>query len=80
MLYILDGIENSEQTKQKARTVTGERLAIFYAHGSAFLSAVADCSGLWAEYGVVDGKRWSRRQTIDRGAFAQRTPPFFSDS
>ena len=36
----------SKQTKKKARTVTGERLAIFYARGPAFLSAVADCSGL----------------------------------
>lgn len=49
--------------------MTGERLAIFYAHGSAFLSVVADGSGQWAEYGV-EGKPWSRRQTINRGAFA----------
>jgi hypothetical protein len=46
MLYIRRHRKLSKQTKQKARSVTGERPAIPYAHGYAFLSAVADCSGL----------------------------------
>jgi len=44
--YTFSTASETLQTKQKVRSVTGERLAIPYAHGYAFLSAVADCSGL----------------------------------
>jgi putative oxidoreductase len=40
-------------TQSRARTAAFERLAVLYARvalGAAFLSAVADCFGLWGKY------------------------------